>query len=385
MLPAGAMAQSQINVTANVDEQYILLAGECEICVSDTSGVAFFGIVKEPALNFPLRGAGRYNISLSTGSSTLFEDKYEISNDTTITIHYTPVLNLEDVVVVGDNIPQTNATGQVFKLSEKAKESGDPFRALAEIPMLTVDISNQTVKTTDGDTPIVLIDGKLVNSGIQPIDPEFIESVELKEVMNAKYLELGVTKILNIKLKRNVPYYTYVDVRTRHDAPIRDGFGGANFEVGTKKFAVSGSLFGSYLHHDKVEKHIRETLEESNKDKDIDVVNGSKAFDASLMMKWEPSASEYFAATVKGRLTASDLDAQGFGKYDSSAYESLQHNEVTEGGLACGLVLRAHLQGRGHVQHLRQVQQGHLRHRRKAVRDSRERRRRGDLRLLVIL
>lgn len=117
---------------------------------------------------------------------------------------------------------------------------------------MNVDIINQKITTNSGDELLVLIDGRLQNSGISPIDPKFIESVEISEVVSARFLKMGVNKIVNIKLKKNRPMYSFTDIRTRHDIPIREGFGGANFEVGRKKIAVTGSVFYSYLHDDKI-------------------------------------------------------------------------------------------------------------------------------------
>lgn len=100
--------------------------------------------------------------------------------------------------------------------------------------MLNVDIINQKVTTNAGDPLLVLVDGHLQNSGISPIDPKFIENVEISEVVSARYLKMGVKKIINIRLKKNRPLYAYTDIRTRHDIPLREGFGGANFEFGKK-------------------------------------------------------------------------------------------------------------------------------------------------------
>ena len=166
------------------------------------------------------------------------------SNDTTLTVVLAQkTYDLDEVVVQGQSARKITATGEIFQLSSKARKSGDPFRALSEIPLLKVDIINQTVTTNAGEPLLVLIDGKLQNSGIQPIDPKFIESVEVSDVVSARFLKMGVKKLLNIKLRKNRPMYVYTDFRTRHDIPLREGFGGANYEFGRKKFAISGSIF----------------------------------------------------------------------------------------------------------------------------------------------
>ncbi len=334
MLHTMAGINVRVNVVAEVDSS---LDG-CEICVTDSDSIVFFAIIKEPQLTFTLHNQGTYNISIAKDTLYLCDENYTIECDTTLTINaHIKTINLNEVVVYGETAPKYTTTGQIFKLSEKAKKCGNPFKALAEIPLLNVDISNQSIGTREGDTPLVLIDGKYINTGVEPIDPKFIESVEITEVVNAKYLMLGVSKILNIKLKRNVAYYTYVDARTRNDIPIREGFGGANFEFGTSKFAVSGNFFGNYLHNDKTEKNYSESLAGSIKHQDISALSEAHGFDGALTVKWNPSVSEYFAGTVKRSLQRSKLDLEGTGVYDSMSYNSRQNNKMENGGWLAAL------------------------------------------------
>ena len=52
---------------------------------------------------------------------------------------------LDEVMVTGNRNDQVNrtATGEIFYLSEKAKNMKDPFRALQEIPRLYSDVANR--------------------------------------------------------------------------------------------------------------------------------------------------------------------------------------------------------------------------------------------------
>lgn len=233
---------------------------------------------------------------------------------------------------MGQSQPKTTATGQIFKLSDKAKKTGDPFRALSEIPLLNVDVSGQRIKTIEGDSPLILIDGKMVNSGVAPIDPKFIESVEIVEVVNAKYLQMGVSKIIDIRLKRDVPLYTFVDLRTRHDMPLREGFGATNFEIGTQKFAMSGSLSGNYLHKDKVNSVISEVSGSNNRSIDLFSTKKSLGYDGQLLFKWIPKASEYLAGVVKKRMSYNGNDGDGSGLYNDLDYSTIKKNKLDEGG-----------------------------------------------------
>lgn len=331
-------SKANISVSIEIDPSFLTPTADSEICVTDSTGVKYFAIIKNPILQFSLQNSGNYNILLSREGITHFGYDYMISCDTTFQIPpQDKTYNLDELVVVADNAPKITATGQIYKLSDKAKKSGNPYVALSEIPLLNVDISNQTVRTIEGDIPLVLIDGKYINSGIRPIDPRFIESVEITEVTNAKYLQLGVSKILNIKLKRNVSYYTYLEARTRHDIPIREGFGGANFEVGSRKFAISGSLFGDYLHHDKIKQSVTEFLDNNSKHRNINHFSNGHGLEGDIQMKWIPAKTEYFAAVVKGRLSKKKINADGTGMYDLSNYKSSQTNHDKDGGWLAGL------------------------------------------------
>ncbi len=149
---------------------------------------------------------------------------------------------LDELVVEGYLTSKKTAMGEVFRLSDQARQSGDPYLALTEIPLLNVNLASKSVTTQSGEAPLILIDGRMMNSGIDPIDPKFIESVEIIEVPNAKYLKLGYAKVVNIRLIPR-PTYIYVELRTRQEVIPHSGLAGGRFEVGKSKFAVSGSLF----------------------------------------------------------------------------------------------------------------------------------------------
>lgn len=71
----------------------------------------------------------------------------------------------------------------------------------------------------------------MVNSGIGPISPADIESVEVVNSVSARYLQEGVTSILNIKLKKQTKPYLWLEGATRHEIPLDNGFGVGYFEV----------------------------------------------------------------------------------------------------------------------------------------------------------
>lgn len=116
---------------------------------------------------------------------------------------------LGEVIVVADRsqIVKRTANGEIFYLSSDAKKTSNPFRALQEIPAIISDANTSSIKMLNGKAPLILINGNMVNSGIGPISPADIESVEVVNSVSARYLQEGVTSILNIRLKKRTSPY----------------------------------------------------------------------------------------------------------------------------------------------------------------------------------
>jgi len=328
-----AKASFAINVGIEVEVNDSVDIDRCDLCVSDSAKVVYFAKLQQDYLELELENMGSYSFLLTDGQAVVVENNITIDHDTIVTLRQQEnAICLGEVLVTANSRPKVTATGHIFRLSDKAKKTGNPFRALSEIPLLNVDISGQSVKTNDGDTPLVLIDGKSVNSGIAPIDPKFIESVEITEVVNAKYLQLGIAKIINIRLKREVPIYTYVDLRTRHDIPVREGFGAVNFEVGKPAFAVFGSVSGDYLFNDKVKSSITETSGDDYRHFNNTDKNRQLGYEGELLLKWMPKSTEYFAGVVKKRMAYNRKTGYGQGFYNQFGYTTNEHNNQDEGG-----------------------------------------------------
>lgn len=329
-------AKAETKVTLNVvtDESMPFISGELNVSEPNSSSATYHSIFDATPHEFSLERNGTYNFTFFSLGHEPWSQQYNINGDTTIVVSLVSRgINLSEITVQGNNLPKTTATGKIYHLSKEAKESGDPFRALSEIPLLNVDIVNQSVKLTDGASPLVLIDGKYLNSGIKPIDPKFIESVEITEVVNAKYLQMGVSKIINIKLRRNVPFYTYVEARTRNDVPTREGFGGANFEFGTKKFAVSGNLFGNYLRNDKSNFTSSEISGENQKYRSGQNTDKSNGWEGELLFKWVPNQANYISGVIKGKDTHSWAKGTSQGFYNlQQALSTNQAGKVKNGG-----------------------------------------------------
>ena len=151
---------------------------------------------------------GPYDLLIQLAGFTPLEETRTIRGNQSFRFSLFPEMSAElaEVEVVANRNDQVErtATGQIFYLSEQARKSGDPYKALREIPRLISNEATKSISMEDGSAPLILINGIAVNSGIAPIDPSDIEAVEIMDVVNARYLRTGARHILNIKLKKNV-------------------------------------------------------------------------------------------------------------------------------------------------------------------------------------
>lgn len=220
---------------------------------------------------------------------------------------------LEELVVEGFLTSKKTATGEIFRLSDNAKNSGDPYIALDEIPILNVNLASHSVTTRDGTTPLILVDGRQMNSGIDPIDPKYIESVEVIEVPNAKYLQLGYSKVLNIRLAPR-PVYLYTELRTRHEVIPHSGFAMGRFEIGKSKFAVSGDLEGDYTVHNPTDYSFYQNMQNRVREQKGRNVARQLNWTGEVMLKWVPTKSDFFSWAVKGQQNSQ----RGYGSSEGS-------------------------------------------------------------------
>ncbi|MCM1141045.1 MAG: hypothetical protein NC453_20950 [Muribaculum sp.] len=329
-----ASAQSQVYLNIFTDDGENFKKGE--LLVSRNDSTVMFEIVDSPQFSFTIPDV---KDSKLTFSSNGYKEVVKQVPDTAFI--YMDILlerignQLDEVVVKGYAQSEKTATGEVFRLSKKAKDSKNPFRALSEIPLLQVDIVNEDIKLRDGSSPLILIDGKMVNTGVAPIDPRYIEKVEISEVVSAKYLQMGVNKIINIHLKRDMPKYLYTQLRTRDDIPARYGFGSAIFETGTPKFAVYGYLTGNYTHKDKTDYNLEEILDSSKKLLKGQNANKHNWWEGKFLLKWMPSKADYFSFLLMGQDGKSLLKGHSDGHFTNDSVfnmSSATRNKTRNGG-----------------------------------------------------
>lgn len=312
-----------------------------ELSIMKEGQLVAFVILDKPSYTLKLPSFGTYNLYISHMTHADYLNEIDITRDTTLNITMVEqTMELNEVVITSKRSSKITSNGEVFYLSRKAKSMENPFRALSEIPLLKVDVSNQTLTMSTGEKPLILVDGKLVNSGIKPIFPENIESVEIRDIVSAKYLEMGVTKIVNIHLKKNVSLYQYADIRTRHDVPVRGGFGGTDFEFGSSTFAASGSIFYNYLYNDVIHKAITEQSLNNGRTRSGNIFNCSNSLEEELLLKWVPSDKDYVSLIIKNR----DNGISSEGSFESEyigvknySFMSNEHSKTNEGGVLYGL------------------------------------------------
>ena len=158
---------------------------------------------------------------------------------------------LKEVTVTGDkrNIVHSSAGSTTFFLSEHAKTAKTAYDALLEVPKLVVNPIERNIKLLTGESPIILIDGVNRPGYINVMNPEIIESVEIIDVPDARYLgEEGVTAILNIHLKRvATPTYVNGNIYANHALTYRYGVTGGGAELGNAKSSLYLNLQSFYF------------------------------------------------------------------------------------------------------------------------------------------
>ncbi|GAB6982765.1 hypothetical protein JCM15908A_11400 [Prevotella dentasini JCM 15908] len=270
---------------------------------------------------------GKYNMVISHIGFRNQEDSVAVPNqDVTLDFILETESTMLDSVVVEGRLSRTTSKGYVFYLSQKAKESGNPFVALQEIPLIYSDPINESVRSADGQAMAILIDGMRVNSGISPIDPSRIKSVEIEDVVGAKYMRQGVKRVMNIKLKKTTSLYTYEQLSARADYPKKDYFIMPKFEIGNSSISFYGDASPGAGHSRKENRYslvtpvlAKEYWGESE--------NKNREFDYSFMTKWRMGEKDYLAAYIQGNISKETNDYLSHGEQNK---HSIVRNNTSE-------------------------------------------------------
>lgn len=243
---------------------------------------------------------GGYVIEADIFGYTTHKAQVAVTGNLALTLALKPraTTELGEVVVTADRSHTVTRTadGQIFYLSETAKKQHNPFKALQEIPLLISDPSRSTVSTIDGNSPLILIDGNRVNSGISPISPADIQSVEVITNPSARYIKDGIKSIINIKLKRKNHPYIWYELATRHDIPLCNGFGVGYFEVGNPKYSLYGRSSVSYIYHNDIDSDISRSDTGYKQSFSQRNLQDKRGWLGELLFKGNPSQNDYLAA-----------------------------------------------------------------------------------------
>jgi hypothetical protein len=241
--------------------------------------------------------SGKYNIDISCVGYMSHTLDIDIKSSMTMDVSLKEdTIQLDAVVINGNRRRKDTATGHRYYLSESARDCGNPFKALQEIPEVISDYVMQSVSSVDNKQMLVLIDGMQVNTGIAPIDPKRIESIDISDVVSAKYIRSGAQKIMNIHLKHQKEVYKFFEYGFRNDVPIYYSSTWIKMEIGNEKISFYFDFIPNQNHNQKAEgSSMSKGL---NYRKFTDDKSKKWGFGASytLMLKYMPTLTDYFAA-----------------------------------------------------------------------------------------
>lgn len=269
----------------------ILLRGDSIFSETKTASDGKFEIREIPG--------GEYTVEASALGYGLERRGIAVNGEQQLDIVMQPLKStaLDEVTVTADksDIVTRTANGQIFYLSKEARALGNPFMALMEIPLLISDPNAASISTVYGDSPLVLINGNRVNSGISPIKPSEIESVEIVTNPSARYIREGYKSVVNIRLKPKSGPFTWIELATRHDLPVDYGFGVFQFEVGNPAVSVYGRVTGNYNHKEKTDREVSRFSDTYTQHFSESLQKDAGSVLGDVLLKGNPTKSDYYA------------------------------------------------------------------------------------------
>ncbi len=265
--------------------------------------------------------SGEYEISASCVGMESDEVKIDIGADTERDfVLREGNIELDSVVVSAKRPAVRTARGHIYYLSKEAVASGDPFTALMEIPELVSNRTSQSVTSQDGKSLVILVDGMRVNSGIAPISPDRIESVEIVDVAGAKYMFDGGEKILNIHTKKRYPPYLYLQESARDDIPAYWQFFDTQFETGSPKYSFGGKFYIDGGHDNRTYMDLEAETSSYRRTETTTTKSCSRSLSYEMMLKAKPAEDTYLAFYVVGEKSKEHSSSSGDGILDTGEY-----------------------------------------------------------------
>lgn len=134
--------------------QVLLTAGDSLVAMTLTNGKGQFRMEELKSGEYEVH---IHELGYSSVDEKLFVRKRDIKMDFVLLPELTGELKEVEVTANRSERVDRTATGQIFYLSEAAKNSGNAYRALKEIPKLIINESNQQISMTNGSSVLILI------------------------------------------------------------------------------------------------------------------------------------------------------------------------------------------------------------------------------------
>ena len=275
---------------------------------------------------------GRYQLEVDAFGYELYSDSliHESSDMKYALLTPRKSIELNELTVTTDRSATATQTsgGMLFYLSEKARKMRDPFKALAEIPMLMSDIAKGSIETLSDENPKILVNGDDLNSGIAPLNPADIISVEVITNPPVRYKVMGYKSVINIKVRKKERPYLWAEANTAHAIPLDNGYTNINFEVGNPKVSLYGKAGFNYLYNNRTESETTRSNGSFVQQLDETKYNNSRNWSGSLMLKGVPDKQNNYAINISGQTSLVKTTQNGDGKYD--ALENSYHASTRE-------------------------------------------------------
>ncbi len=306
------------NLTGKVvDEQNYPVETASVVLLKGDSTTLISGTITDAEGNFMFNnlGKGTYLLAVTYLNSVQVFQPVILEKDINLNIPITTTKVLDELTVSSDrsNIVSQTASGVVFHLSSKSKQSKDIYEAMQEVPKLMIDRNTRSIQMTDGSNPLILINGIRREGGINSIKPSDIESIEIIETPSARYSKEGYTAIVNIKVKRKADNYNYVNVGARLNPKLIFGLGDASYETGNDRFSLYAT--GQHFHFYKNTSNITDIVKSGSLTKETMNSRLSNYYDNSAIVGgdyvWSERDYSSFSVTWHKILSNSISDGNG--------------------------------------------------------------------------
>lgn len=265
--------------------------------------------------------SSEYNISVSCVGMESYKETLTINRNTEKNfILKEGSIELDSVFVSTKRPAVRTSRGHIYYLSKEAVASGDPYTALMEIPELISNKTTQSVSSQDGKSLVILVDGMRVNSGITPISPDRIESVEIVDIAGAKYMFDGGEKILNIHTKKHFPPYLFIQESARDDIPAYWQFFDSQFEIGSPKYSFGGKFYIDGGHNKRTFSDLEAQTSSYKRTESSIAKTCNRSMSYEMMFKTRLAKDMFLAFYVTGEKSKEHSTSNGNGRLSTDEY-----------------------------------------------------------------